>query len=57
VFFGNWADLLIGFWGGLDVIIDPYTKALSGTLRVVVHQSCDVALRHGSSFAFNNDGA
>ena len=57
VFFGNWADLLIGFWGGLDIIIDPYTKALSGTLRVVVHQSCDVALRHGSSFAFNNDNA
>ena len=57
VFFGNWADLLIGFWGALDILIDPYTNSLSGTLRIVVHQSCDAALRHAVSFAFNNDSA
>ncbi len=57
VFFGNWADLLIGFWGALDILIDPYTNSLSGTLRIVVHQSCDAAVRHPVSFAFNNDGA
>ena len=52
-FFGNWADLLIGAWGGLDLLIDPYTNSLSGTVRVVAHQSVDVAIRHGQSFAFN----
>lgn len=56
VFYGNWADLLIGFWGALDVLIDPYTNSLSGTLRIVAHESCDVAVRHPVSFAFNNDG-
>lgn len=57
VFFGNWADLLIGMWGGLDILIDPYTNSLSGTVRVVAHQSVDVGVRHPVSFAYNNDGA
>lgn len=53
VFFGNWADLIIGAWGGLDLLIDPYTNSLSGTVRIVAHQSMDLAVRHGESFAFN----
>ena len=57
VFFGNWADLLIGMWGGLDILVDPYTNSLSGTVRIVCHQSMDIAVRHPVSFAFNNDGA
>ena len=52
-FFGNWSDMLIGAWGGLDLLIDPYTNSLSGTVRVVAHQSVDVAIRHGESFCFN----
>lgn len=55
VFFGNWSDLLIGAWGGLDVLVDPYTNSLSGTIRVVSHQSIDIAVRHPVSFAYNND--
>lgn len=57
VFFGAWQDLVIGFWGGLDILVDPYTNSLSGTVRIVAHQSCDIAVRHPVSFAFNNDGA
>lgn len=56
VFFGNFADAIIGFWGGLDLLVDPYTNSLSGTVRLVAHQSCDVAVRHPVSFAYNNDG-
>ncbi len=57
VFFANWAELIIGTWGGLDLLTDPYTNSLSGTIRVVAHQSVDVGVRHPVSFAFNNDGA
>jgi len=57
VFFGNWADVVIGLWGGLDILVDPYTNSLSGTVRIVAHQSVDVAVRHAVSFAYNNDGA
>ena len=48
--FGNFNDLLIGFFGGLDIVVDPYTSSSSGTVRVVALQSVDVAVRHAVSF-------
>lgn len=51
IFFGNWADLLIGMWGGLDIMVDPYTASTSGTVRVVALQDVDIAVRHAESFA------
>ena len=56
LYFGNFSDLLIGMFGGLDIVVDPYTSSTSGTVRVVALQSCDVAVRHAVSFAFGNDG-
>jgi HK97 family phage major capsid protein len=55
LYFGNFADLLIGFFGGLDLTVDPYTNSKSGTVRIVALQSCDVAVRHAVSFAYGND--
>ena len=57
LFFGNFSDVLIGLFGGLDLTVDPYTMSKSGTIRVVALQSMDVAIRHAQSFAFGNDGA
>ena len=57
LYFGNFADLLVGMFGGLDIVVDPYTNSTSGTVRVVALQSMDVAVRHAVSFAFGNDGA
>ncbi len=48
--FGNWAELLIGFWSGLDLMVDPYTQATSGTIRLIGLQDTDVACRHAVSF-------
>lgn len=56
VYFGNWADCLIGMWGGLDLTVDPYTASSSGTVRIVALQSVDIAVRNAESFAYNNDG-
>lgn len=56
LYFGNFADLLIGMYGGLDITVDPYTASTSGTVRIVALQTCDVAVRHAVSFAVNNDG-
>lgn len=53
IFFGNWADLIIGFWSGLDILVDPYTHSTSGTIRVVALQDVDVAVRHAESFALD----
>jgi len=54
--FGNWNDLLIGLWGGLDLTVDPYTGGTAGTVRVIGLQDVDVAVRHPESFAAIVDG-
>jgi HK97 family phage major capsid protein/HK97 family phage prohead protease len=56
LYFGNFSDLLIGMYGGLDITVDPYTNSTSGTVRIVALQTMDVAVRHAVSFAYNNDG-
>jgi hypothetical protein len=55
LYFGNFSDLLIGMYGGLDLTVDPFTNSTSGTVRIVALQTVDVAVRHAVSFAFNND--
>ena len=55
-YFGNFSDLLVGFFGGLDIIVDPYTNSSSGTVRVVGIQMIDVAVRNAVSFCLGNDG-
>jgi HK97 family phage major capsid protein len=51
IFFGNWRDLLMGMWGGLDLLVDPYTVSTTGTVRVVVLQDVDIAVRQPASFS------
>ena len=57
LYFGDFRNnLLIGMFGGLDIVVDPYTASTSGTVRVVALQSCDVAVRHATAFCIGNDG-
>ncbi len=51
IFFGNWADLLCAFWGGLDMVIDPYTLATTNLTRITANTYADVAVRHAASFS------
>ena len=53
--FGNFADLLIGQWGGIDLVVDNVTQATSGILRLVVNTYADVAVRHPQSFSAMQD--
>ncbi|MCP4477840.1 MAG: phage major capsid protein [Planctomycetaceae bacterium] len=53
--FGNFADVLIGMWGGLDLQTNPYSKDTSGAVRVTAFQDVDVAVRHAESFSVFND--
>lgn len=55
-YFGNFADCLVGFWSGLDILVDPYAGATSGNVRIIAMQTCDVAVRHAQSFCVSNDG-
>ncbi len=52
VFFGNFADLLVGMWGGLEVTVDPFSGSDKGQLKIVVMQDVDFAVRRTESFVY-----
>lgn len=51
IFFGNWADLMLAFWGGLDMVVDPYTLATTNLTRITANTYADVGVRHAGSFS------
>lgn len=51
ILFGNWDDLILAYWSGLDLLVDPYTGSSSGSVRVVGLQDVDVQVRHNESFS------
>lgn len=53
--FGNFADAMIGMWGGLDLTADPYTHSARGRLRIVAMQDVDFVLRRLESFCLGRD--
>ena len=55
IIFGNWNELIIGQWAGVDITVDPYTKADYALVRMVVNTYWDIALRHPASFAAMKD--
>jgi len=49
--YGNWADVLIGLFGGaMEMIVDPYSLKKQGLIEVTSFQMADVAIRHPGSF-------
>ena len=56
LYYGNFGDVLVGLFGGLELVVDPYSNAPSGLIRITARQMMDVAVRHAQSFAFGNDG-
>lgn len=55
IIFGNFADLLIGMWGGLDLQVNPYSLDTTGGVRITAFQDMDLAVRHPESFAAMKD--
>ncbi len=55
IIFANWAELMIGQWGGLDVLVNPYTKGKEGLVEIVIDTFYDVGVRHAESFAAMQD--
>jgi HK97 family phage major capsid protein len=48
--FGVWDQLMIGEWGVLELITDPYAKKKQGMIEVTSFILADIQLRHGESF-------
>lgn len=51
IIFGNWADFVIGQWGGIDILVDPYTQAANGCVRLVLNVYMDAVKKRAESFA------
>lgn len=52
---GDFSQVLIGYWGALDLYLDRSTGATSGTHRIVALLDCDVAIRQPGAFAAIKD--
>lgn len=48
--FGCWSQVMVGFWGVLDVKPDEATEAATGTIILRLFQDVDLAVRNGQSF-------
>lgn len=57
VFFGAWSELLIGEWGVLEIVPNPYDAAVykNGGVLLRALQSIDIGVRHAASFAVMSD--
>jgi hypothetical protein len=55
--FGNWADMVIADWIGMDVVVDPYTLADQHQIKVTINMLADVGVRHVGSFCASTDSA
>ena len=50
LYLGDWSQVILGQWGGLDFLVDPFVGATSGNVRLLVFQSVDVAVRQAGAF-------
>lgn len=55
--YGNWRELLIGEWGVMEILANPYdsTGFANGDVLLRAFQTIDIAVRHGASFATMSD--
>lgn len=55
--FGNWSDLLIGEWGVLEILPNPYDSVAykQGAILLRAMQSVDIGVRHPQSFCVMSD--
>jgi HK97 family phage major capsid protein/HK97 family phage prohead protease len=50
VIFGDFTSVMIGTWGALEIVVDPYALKKQGMVEVTSFQLADIALRHPQSF-------
>lgn len=55
IIFGAWAELLIAQWGGIDLLIDPYTLAVDGQVKIVAQGFFNTLVHRPEAFAYYKD--
>lgn len=55
VVFGDFSQLKIGQWGGINVVVDPYTIRHQGQIRLIVETFADALALQPKAFAVMKD--
>ena len=50
IFLGDWSNVIVGQWGGIELMVDPYTLATYGSVRVIVSLVCDIGIARPNTF-------
>ena len=53
--FGDFTNVMLGFWSGVDVVVDTSSLSTSGGTRLAFFQDLDVGIRHGEGFSVIKD--
>lgn len=51
--YGDWSQMFIGQWGGLNIVVDPYAGAQSGSVVTWLNMFMDVKVANPKAFARN----
>lgn len=54
-FASDWSMMVLGFFGGVDVTVDPYTKADTGQVKITLNQFWDYTVRQPAAFVVRKD--
>jgi len=55
VIYGNWQDLILADWAGMDVVVNPYTQDQTGVITITIFLLTDTGVRQVVSFAVSSD--
>lgn len=55
--FGVFSEAIHALWGGYDVVVDPFTLADKGEVKITMNTYGDVAIRHPQCFCASADSA
>ncbi|MDR2835716.1 MAG: phage major capsid protein [Bacteroidales bacterium] len=48
--YGDFSNLIIGEWSGIDLVVDPYTQAKNGSVRLVINAYFDAKIARTEAF-------
>lgn len=52
--FGDWANAMLAYFGGIDLVIDPYSAKDTAQIEIAMNRFVDFNLGQPAAFAFEN---
>lgn len=56
VILGDFSQLMVAMWGGIELIVDPYSEKKKGIIELYAQTFADVGVRQPGCFVIGNDG-